>query len=180
VHPDWIARAALEPVNTVIAVGKRAQETLANFAAVIEQKPPRLSREDLESGTAAVWIRGEQQRLEIVGMERSQIDRRRHIRKYAQGELTPDRSFYFRGPNNSLNLRAQNLQMFMQIADGVDDATWLHHLRARDYSRWFREFIKDPELADEIAAIEQTGDSDTKSTRDKIRSAIDRRYTAAA
>lgn len=69
--------------------------------------------------------------------------------------------------------------MFMQIADGLDDATWLHHLRACDYSRWFREYIKDPELADEIAAIEQNGDADAKSTREKIRSAIDRRYTAA-
>jgi hydroxymethylpyrimidine pyrophosphatase-like HAD family hydrolase len=179
VHPDWVARAALEPVDTVIAVGKHARETLNNFGSVIEQQAPKLKKEDLDPGTAAVWIRGED-RLVVVEMERSQIDRRRHIRKYAEGELTPDRSFYFRGPNQSLNLRAQNLNMFMQIADGVDDATWVHHLRAGDYSRWFREYIKDPELADEIAAVEQNGNSDAKSTRDLIRNAIDRRYTAAA
>jgi hydroxymethylpyrimidine pyrophosphatase-like HAD family hydrolase len=180
VHPDWVARAALEPVNAVVAVGKGARETLANFAGVVEQQAPQMTEEDLAPGTVAVWIRGPEQQLRLVQMERSRMDRRRHIRKYATGELTPDRSFYFRGPNNSLNLRAQNLNMFLQIAEGVDDATWLHHLRAGDYSRWFREYIKDPELADEIESVEHDGDSDAKLTRDQIRSAIDRRYTAAA
>jgi hydroxymethylpyrimidine pyrophosphatase-like HAD family hydrolase len=180
VHPDWIARAALQSVTTVIAVGKNASNTLENFARVLDQKAPRLASEHLPPGTAAVWLRGdsEEQLLEVQ-IEPSRIERRRHIRKYAQGELTPDRSFYFRGPKGALNLRAQNVNMFVQIADGVDDETWLHHLRCGDYSRWFREFIKDPELADEIADIEQSG-IDPKSTRERIRTAIDRRYTAAA
>ena len=42
-------------------------------------------------------------------------------RKYAEGDLPPDRSFYFRGPEGKLNLRAQNLILFLQLADGVDD-----------------------------------------------------------
>ena len=180
VHPDWVARAALETVDTVIAVGKQARQTLNNFASVIEQRAPNLKQDDLAPGAAAVWTRADQSQLVIVRMERSRIDRRRHIRKYTTGELTPDRSFYFRGPDNALNLRAQNLNMFMQIADGVDDATWLHHLRAGDYSKWFREYIKDPELAEEIAEIERNGDSDAKRSRAKVRNAIDRRYTAAA
>jgi hypothetical protein len=41
-----------------------------------------------------------------------------------------------RGPENALNLRAQNLMIFLQLADGVDDRTWQHHLHAGDYSRW--------------------------------------------
>jgi hydroxymethylpyrimidine pyrophosphatase-like HAD family hydrolase len=180
VHPDWVARAALDTVDTVIAVGKQARQTLDNFASVIEQSAPDLKEDDLAPGTAAVWMRTRGSRLTVVKMERSRIDRRRHIRKYATGELTPDRSFYFRGPNNALNLRAQNLNMFMQIAEGVDDSTWLHHLRAGDYSKWFREYIKDPELADEIAKIERKSNSDPKDSRAKVRSAIDRRYTAAA
>jgi hypothetical protein len=70
-------------------------------------------------------------------------ERRRHQRKYAFGELGPDRSFWFRGPENKLNLRAQNLTVFLQLADGVDDGTWLHHLRRGDYSRWIGESVKD-------------------------------------
>ncbi len=56
-------------------------------------------------------------------------ERRRHQRKYAEGDLGPERSFYFRGADGKLNLQAQNLLIFMQIADGVDDETWMYHLK---------------------------------------------------
>src|SRR5262245_7805277 len=35
---------------------------------------------------------------------RREVQHRRHVRKYAEGELPPDRSFYFRGPQAALNL----------------------------------------------------------------------------
>ena len=104
----------------------------------------------------------------------------RHIRKYAEGALGEDKSFYFRGPAKALNLRAQNLTLFMQIADGVDDDTWLHHLEAHDYSRWIREAIKDDELADELEQIEAQPERDPKATRRSAREAIERKYTAPA
>jgi hypothetical protein len=34
-----------------------------------------------------------------------------------------DKSFFFRGPDAALYLRAQNLSTFLQLAEGVDDAT---------------------------------------------------------
>jgi hypothetical protein len=105
-------------------------------------------------------------------------DLKRHVRKYAEGELGEDKSFYFRGPANALNLRAQNLVTFLQMADGVDDATWLHHLRRGDYVRWFRDAIKDDDLADDAAAI-QDG-ADPQATRARMREIIERRYTAPA
>jgi hypothetical protein len=104
----------------------------------------------------------------------------RHIRKYAEGALGEDKSFYFRGPANALNLRAQNLSIFMQLADGVDDETWLHHLQANDYSRWAREAIKDDELAEELRRIEDHPARDPAATRRSVREAIERRYTAPA
>jgi hypothetical protein len=64
----------------------------------------------------------------------STVERRRHIRKYAEGRPGEDKSFYFRGPERALNLRAHNLLLFPQLDDGVDDATWLHHLRQGDYA----------------------------------------------
>jgi hypothetical protein len=48
-----------------------------------------------------------------------------------------------------LNLRAQNLTLFLQLVDGIDDATWLHHLRRGDYSRWFRDVIRDEDPRDD-------------------------------
>jgi hypothetical protein len=102
-------------------------------------------------------------------------ERPRHRRKYAEGELGPDRSFYFRGPDGRLNLRAQNLALFVQLAYGVDDETWLHHLRRGDYSRWFREAIKDEALAAVAAAVEAQGLPAAES-RARIRAAIEERF----
>ena len=106
--------------------------------------------------------------------------RRRHVRKYMKGELQPDDSFYFEGADKKLHLRAQNLQIFMQLADGVDDETWMHHLRRGDYSRWFRRSIKDEELARETERIERDREISAAASREKIREQIEERYTAAA
>ena len=106
--------------------------------------------------------------------------RLRHQRKYAEGKLGDDKSFFFRGPEGRLNLKAHNLDLFMQMADGIDDTTWLYHLRAGDYSRWFRESIKDAELANTTAAIEAEAGLAVAESRARIRAAIEKRYTSAA
>jgi hypothetical protein len=97
--------------------------------------------------------------------------------KYTEGELGEDRSFYFRGPDGALSLRVQNLSLFLQIAAGVDDRTWLYHLRAGDYSARIRGAIKDEDLADEVAAVEHDRDLSAADSRARIKEAIDRRYT---
>jgi len=104
-------------------------------------------------------------------------EHRRHVRKYATGELGEDKSFYFRGPAGQLNLRAQNLALFIQLAEGVDDETWLHHLQIQDYSRWFREAIKDEDLAAEAAGVERQAGLAPGQSRELIKAAIERRYT---
>ena len=64
----------------------------------------------------------------------------------------------------------------MQIADGVDDATWEFHLRNGDIAGWLRQMIKNPELADEVIAIERAGGAPSES-RTAVRAAIEKRYT---
>lgn len=106
---------------------------------------------------------------------RREVHHRRHVRKYAEGELPPDRSFFFRGPAGALNLRAANLKRFCELAEGVDEATWMWHLRRGDYSAWVRRDIKDAELADEIAAAERDGAAPPVSRR-QVLGAVRRRY----
>jgi hypothetical protein len=55
------------------------------------------------------------------------------------------KSFYFRGPTGKHNLKAQNLNVFCQIAEGIGEETWMFHLRRNDYSRWMRDVIKNQE-----------------------------------
>jgi hydroxymethylpyrimidine pyrophosphatase-like HAD family hydrolase len=186
VHPDHVAPAVLSLINTIITVGESPEKGIDAFAEALGQAAPDVGPLTLEPGEALLWSRtpvskagpGDSApfRLRIAP---SSSERRRHSRKYAEGSLGEDKSFYFRGPEQKLNLRAQNLLLFIQLADGVDDETWLHHLRQGDYARWFREAIKDQELAAEAERVEQLGGS-AKESRAAIKAAIEERYTAPA
>jgi hypothetical protein len=113
-----------------------------------------------------------------VGIGKSKQQHLRHTRKYAEGRLGEDISFYFRGRDNALNLRAYNLASYLELAKGVDDATWLFHLKRGDYTRWFRDIIKDEELADEAQSAEAIADSN--ESRAALTEAIKKRYVVNA
>jgi hypothetical protein len=66
----------------------------------------------------------------------------------------------------------------MQLAEGLDDETWNHHLRAGDYSKWFRAGVKDDDLAREAELIEKNLALDAASSRREIKRLIENRYTA--
>jgi hydroxymethylpyrimidine pyrophosphatase-like HAD family hydrolase len=180
VHPNLIHPTTLAAVDTVIAVGQTPGEMFGEFAAALGQSAPPGPAGPIDPGQALVWkwSAGEDPfRLRVAP---GKTERRRHSRKYAEGELPPERSFYFRGPKGKLNLRAQNLILFLQLADGVDDQTWMYHLRRGDYSRWFRQAIKDEELATQAEGIEKTSGIRPDESRRLIREAIAKNYTAPA
>ncbi len=77
-------------------------------------------------------------------------------------------------------MRAQNLRSFLQLGEGVDDETWMFHLRRGDFSSWFKTIIKDEELAREAAEIERDEAASPEDSRERIREAVDGRYTASA
>jgi hypothetical protein len=125
------------------------------------------------------WRRGEAA-AEVVRTKPPRTERKRHLRKYAAGNLGPERSFYFRGPHDRLNLKAPNLSQFVQLANGVDDETWEFHRRRGEFSNWVRVQIKDDVLADELAAIEADRAAAARDTRAAVCAAIEARYTLPA
>ncbi|HEY6765648.1 MAG TPA: HAD-IIB family hydrolase [Candidatus Sulfotelmatobacter sp.] len=179
VHPDHVAKTALEAVGIVVAIGTAPMAVLKSFAQAVGVSAPSGHDRELAFGEALVWFRKTRQAPLHVKVIQSKRERLRHLRNYAEGELSPDQSFYFRGPESKLNLRAHNLITFLQLADGVDDETWMYHLRRGDYSAWFESMIKDQELARQAAEIEQGGFSPQES-RQKIREMVESRYTAPA
>jgi hydroxymethylpyrimidine pyrophosphatase-like HAD family hydrolase len=179
VHPEAVSRNALETVETVVALGETAVSAIAAFCQTIGIAPPTDMSQPGED-EVLLWVRGSDTEPRSVKPVRPQQAHRRHTRKYAEGDLGEDLSFYFRGPDGTLNLRAQNLALFVQIAKGVDDRTWEHHLRASDYSAWFRHVIKDDELALEAAEIEADLSLGAGESRKRMTDSISRRYTASA
>jgi hydroxymethylpyrimidine pyrophosphatase-like HAD family hydrolase len=178
VHPEHVSPAVLGSIDVVIAIGRSADQTLRAFGEAVGEHPPAALPTTAGPGEALLWRRRPEAR-EPVGIRTlpPRSEHRRHVRKYATGELGEDKSFYFRGPDGQLNLRAQNLALFIQLAAGVDDETWLHHLRSGDYSRWFREAIKDEGLAAEAVGVESQSGLDPRESRELIKAAIERRYT---
>src|SRR5438445_465517 len=160
VHPQHVSAAMLEAVDTALAVGKAPERMLQAFGRV----PPV----ELEDGEVLAWSNGQAEPLRLV-QGKAQV---RHRRKYAAGDLGGE-AFVFRGPQGKLKLRAPNLGIFLLMAEGVDDETWMHHLAQRDYSKWFRMALKDDGLAADAEQIEGGGGLES---RHRIRDAIEKRY----
>jgi len=179
VHPSQVAPTLLARIDVVIAVGAAPGETFRELCEATGRAVPPLPAGDLEHGEALAWFAdaaGPPERLRILPPT---AERKRHHRKYTEGDLD-DHSFYFRGPEGKLNLRAQNLVIFLQMAEGVDDDTWLYHLRQGDIARWFRDAIKDEELAADAERIARDQPSSAGESRALVREAIESRYTLAA
>ncbi|MCC8404041.1 HAD hydrolase family protein [Paraburkholderia sp. MMS20-SJTN17] len=189
VSPEQLAPALLRQVDTVLAMGEGADSALQRFAAASGRAAPaagaagtadgspRGGAARLARGEALWWRVGTAEPPEVVRLEPSRKEKRRHRRKYAEGLLIPERSFYFRGEHGALNLRAHNLVLFIEMAEGVDAQTWEFHRRRGDYSRWFEDEIGDAELAAEARSIESDGSLDAAESLERIRAAIQQRYT---
>lgn len=176
VHPDHLAPEVLSRVDAVIAVGPAPEKTIQQFASAIGNPitwPQGLGH---ERGKAVYWFPRKSEPPIAAEVLPGRAERIRHHRKYAEGNMR-HRSFFFRGPDARHNLRAQNLVVFAQIAEGIDQDTWLFHLRRGDYSRWFRNSVKDKYLGDQAERIERRHDLDPGETRQLIRGLIEARYT---
>jgi HAD superfamily hydrolase (TIGR01484 family) len=155
VHPEALSPAALTLVDNVIAVGPEPDATLSAFAGALGRTAP-----GIEGGGDGIvlWRTGSDAALDARTMSKG-------------------KSFYFTGPEERLSLRARNLHTFVELAEGVDDDTWTHHLRQGDYSSWIRDKLGDDELAEEVAAVER--DEPDDSLR-RVAELIEQRYTLPA
>jgi hydroxymethylpyrimidine pyrophosphatase-like HAD family hydrolase len=181
VHPEHVAQAVIATINTVIAVGEGPARTLRALCELRGLPPPGALPDEpkLPPGQALYWRVGSPAAV-VVEIEPTKTERTRHSRKYMEGNLGKDRAFYFRGPRRKLNLKAHNLQLFLHIADGVDDATWMFHLRRGDYSTWLRAQVKDGSLADEVDRVERDYALSAADSRAAVRAAVEQRYTLPA
>lgn len=174
--PGQMASSVLSTVDTVIGMGESAQQSLEQFAAVVGRRAPRADAPVGGKEDALIWDWRISPHARHMTLVPGPSTHRRHVRKYAEGDLGEDRSFLFRGPKGKLSLRARNVSTFVQMAQGVDGDTWAYHLRRGDYSRWFREHVKDSNLADAVALIESRDDVSPDKKRELVLSEVRERY----
>ncbi|HEY6632575.1 MAG TPA: HAD family hydrolase [Rhizobiaceae bacterium] len=179
VHPDMLSPEALKRVTAVIAIGPKADEVIKALCKGAGIEPPAKMSAPKDK-RVLFWRPGDDKKPRLVKAIQPRQSLKRHSRKYAEGTLDEKGSFYFRGPGNKMKLRAQNLMIFQQIAEGIDDKTWEHHLRKGDYSDWFRNQIRDKKLAAETKAAEKDDGLSPKESRKVVLDAVRKRYTAPA
>ena len=168
--------SALGAIDAVIALGPAPQAAIGAIARAAGRAAPALDGGLRRAGDALAWLTRDGGAVWTSPARAAPAEDRRHRRQSAAAELPPERSFYFRGPDQRLNLRAQTLPLFLQLAEGVDEGTWTHHLVRGDYSSWLRTCVEDDALADEVAAVERTPHLAPRESRARVRAAVEGRY----
>jgi hypothetical protein len=176
--PELLHQSLLDQATTIMAVGQAPHETIHNYASCIKAGLPEIPIADLQKGEALVWHRPSGEAPFLIRTLVPQKILQRHKRKYAIGDMGPD-SFIFTGPEAKLHLKASNLLRFVEIAEGVDDDTWLFHLQRHDYSTWMRNSVNDETLAEQVEKIEDK-EPDAVASRDAIAQLVKLHYTGPA
>jgi hypothetical protein len=175
ISTEGMNEAILNKITVLISMGNDAANALCAFSRFRNIPLSENEVMPLQIGQAWVWNVENGDKPVLVKTGTPVHLQQRHKKKYATGDMDYN-SFYFRGPEGRLNLKAYNLMIFIQIASGVDDETWFYHLQRKDYSNWLRNSVHDKELADLVDAIENN-EKHYPDSRQAIMELINERYT---
>ncbi|RAI03820.1 phosphoglycolate phosphatase [Acuticoccus sediminis] len=178
--PQQISHRVLASVGTVLAIGTDAPLAVEAVAGRLGIAPP-VDMPAPAEGQLLRWLpRVAEARPALVDIHPCAQPHLRHRGKYALGDLGPWRSFYFRGPARRLNRAANNLYSFIEAGAEVGDEVWAYHLHAGDYASWFRDVIKDEDLARLAEILAADAAMTPGASREAIAEAVRERYAGPA
>jgi hydroxymethylpyrimidine pyrophosphatase-like HAD family hydrolase len=173
--PHALNREIVKQVGMMIVLGENTEYPIEQFCKLRDVEMPQ-HIPSLAKGQAAIWdVENNQDPYSISFNMPNQL-MQRHKKKYASGDMAGN-SFIFTGPENKLSLKATNLIMFVHLAEGIDDDTWLFHLNRKDYWNWFTQTVHDEDLAAVATEAEKKNPNAGESKR-MILDAINQKYTA--
>jgi hydroxymethylpyrimidine pyrophosphatase-like HAD family hydrolase len=143
--PHALGREILSKVGLLLIVGKNTLYPIEQFCQVVGGQVPD-GIPSLAEHEVCVWERDRDRPPYKTTFQLPRQLKQRHKKKYAEGDMG-DNSFVFTGPENRLRLKANNLMLFIHLAEGVDEETWSYHLYRGDFTKWFRDTVHDEELA---------------------------------
>ncbi len=175
-YHDQISPAVLEHVDWIISIADKPEAAIEQCCEIMDEQLPEFHPpEDRRVHQALAWKRGDARPVWFSRFA-PRSNAQRHQHSYYEGEMDEDLQFVFRGPENKLSLAIGNLKDFVKTAAGIDDETWMFHLKRHDYSKWFREIIKDDALTREIDDVERTQDLTADQSRELITKHIHDRF----
>jgi hypothetical protein len=78
----------------------------------------------------------------------------RHLGKYVDQPVAPDRAFVFRFPDGRWAATADTLQSFQHRLKDVDVEVLVFHASRGDFSRWLADVFLDRQLSAQVRVIE--------------------------
>jgi hydroxymethylpyrimidine pyrophosphatase-like HAD family hydrolase/energy-coupling factor transporter ATP-binding protein EcfA2 len=172
--PHALHAAALSKIGMIISIGENAAYPFEQFGQLLHCEVPATIPK-LAEGEICIWERDGSLSPFVVRYNRPHQLLQRHKKKYAQGDMGYN-SFIFTGEEKRLHLVANNLMLFLHIAEGVDIDTWLYHLHRKDFTNWFRNTIHDEDLAKAGEEAEEM--KDAVASRRHVLDLINQKYTA--
>jgi len=176
-EPELINPSIISHTDLIIVIGNEPGAIINQYSILKKTTCPDIPIKKLNKGEALIWESWKENPF-LIRIEKPAQLMQRHKKKYATGDMQ-DNSFYFRGPGKKLNLKANNLMIFIQMAEGVDDDTWMYHFGKKEYSNWFRDAVHDDELADSAEKIEER-ETDAGKSKEAILTLIREKYTGPA
>lgn len=175
-YHDRFSETLLKQIDWIVSIADQPEKAIRECCEILHVAPPQfLPPDDNQTHQALAWNRKLDKPIWFSRIT-PHAAAQRHVHSLYEGEMDEQLQFIFRGPQSQLCLPTPNLKQFISIASGVDDATWDFHKTAGDYSNWFRDVIKDPELADEIRRVEQSAGLPPKSSRKAILELVRERF----
>jgi hypothetical protein len=172
--PHALGSAMLSKVGMLLTIGENPSYPFEQFCQILGLSVPA-AIPSLAEDEICIWERDSSRPPYKAKFRLPRQLQQRHKKKYAQGDMG-DHSFVFTGRENKLHLKANNLMLFIHLAEGIDTDTWLFHLRRKDFTKWFRDAVHDEELASVGEEAEALKDPD--ASRKHIVDFIAQKYTA--
>ena len=97
-------------------------------------------------------------------------------RRDATVELSPEKGFFFRLPDDGSVVAARTVEEFDQALASVRTASLEHHVARGDFSRWARDVLGDADLAAGLAKLETTSATGAPVDREELRRHLHARY----
>lgn len=169
---DQVCPALLEDVSTLVTLGSTARALVEQFAKRMQRRCPDFPARMPGPEYACLWNLREGQEVVMLDQLKPAQHHHRHSGKYVAGDVGPWHAFRF----PSLGVSASNLTEFQSYSTQLKDPALDGHLKAEDFSNWFRQVIRDDVLANRTHAIETDATLTPTSALEQISQLVRSRY----
>jgi len=169
---DQVCPAVLEGVNVLVTLGSTARELVEQFAKRIQRRCPDFPERSPGPEYACLWDLRNDKEVVLLNQLRPTQKHHRHSGKYVAGDVGAWHAFRF----STLCQSASNLTEFLSLSTRLEDTALRGYMNAGDFSKWFREIIRDDVLANKTHQVETDATLAPKEALTQISHLVHSRY----